>query len=84
MCNVIVIGAGIGRAMAAYFLGRAERRVLVLEKEALPHYRACGGGAPKLVFRRFSFPFDEVVESELAAVRFSHSGGTESASLLLC
>ena len=73
MYDVIVVGAGIGGAAAAYFLGRADQQVLVLEKEALPRYKACGGGVPKSVFRYFSFPFDEVVESEIAAVRFSYS-----------
>lgn len=73
MYDVIVVGAGIGGAAAAYFLGRADQQVLVLEKEALPRYKACGGGVPKSVFRRFPFPFDEVVESEIAAVRFSYS-----------
>jgi len=77
MYDVIVVGAGIGGAAAAYFLGRADQQVLVLEKEALPRYKACGGGVPKSVFRYFSFPFAEVVESEIAAVRFSYSGRKE-------
>ncbi len=79
MYDVIVVGAGIGGAAAAYFLGRADQQVLLLEKEALPRYKACGGGVPKSVFRRFPFPFDEVVESEIAAVRFSYSGRKEAA-----
>lgn len=45
---------------------------MVLEKEALPRYKACGGGVPRSVFRHFPFSFDEVVESEIAAVRFSY------------
>ncbi|HID65095.1 MAG TPA: FAD-dependent oxidoreductase, partial [Anaerolineae bacterium] len=77
--DVIVVGAGIGGAAAAYFLSKADQQVLVLEKEALPRYKACGGGVPKSVFRRFPFPFDEVVESEIAAVRFSYSGREEVA-----
>jgi geranylgeranyl reductase family protein len=77
MYDVIVVGAGIGGAAAAYFLGRADQQVLVLEKEALPRYKACGGAVPKSVFCHFSFPFDEVVESEIAAVRFSYSGRKE-------
>ncbi len=79
MYDVIVVGAGIGGAAAAYFLGRADQQVLVLEKETLPRYKACGGGVPKSVFRHFPFPFDEVVESEIAAARFSYRGKEEIA-----
>ena len=79
MYDVIVVGAGIGGAAAAYFLGRTDQQVLVLEKEALPRYKACGGAVPKSVFRRFPFSFDEVVESEITAVRFSYSGRREIA-----
>lgn len=77
MYDVIIVGAGIGGAAAAYFLGRADQQVLVLEKKALPRYKACGGGVPRSGFHRFPFPFDEVVESEIAAVRFSYRGGKE-------
>jgi flavin-dependent dehydrogenase len=38
MYDVIVFGADIGGAAAAYFLGRANQQVLVLEKETLPRY----------------------------------------------
>jgi geranylgeranyl reductase family protein len=75
--DVIVVGAGIGGAAAAHFLGRADWHVLVLEKETLPRYKACGGGVPKSVFRYFPFSFDKVVESEIAAVRFSYGGRKE-------
>jgi flavin-dependent dehydrogenase len=37
---------------------------------------------PKSVFRYFPCPFDEVVESEITAVRFSYSGTEEVASRL--
>jgi geranylgeranyl reductase family protein len=75
--DIIVVGAGIGGAAAAYFLDRANQKVLVIEKEALPRYKACGGGVPKSVFRYFPFPFGKVVESEIAAVRFSYRGRKE-------
>jgi flavin-dependent dehydrogenase len=37
--DAIIVGAGPGGATAAYFLGEAGKRVLVLEKETLPRYK---------------------------------------------
>ena len=62
--DVIVIGAGIGGAAAAYYLGEAGYRVLVLERERLPRYKPCGGGVPSSVFRYFPFPLDEAIEAK--------------------
>ena len=62
--DVIVIGAGIGGAAAAYYLGEAGYRVLVLERERLPRYKPCGGGVPGSVFRYFPVPLDEAIEAK--------------------
>ncbi len=43
--DVIIIGAGIAGASVAYWLARAGRRVLVLEREDLPGYHSTGRSA---------------------------------------
>ena len=42
--DVVVVGAGPAGASAAYAAAVAGRRVLLLEKAALPRYKTCGGG----------------------------------------
>jgi flavin-dependent dehydrogenase len=46
MHDVVIVGAGIGGATAAYFLRQAGLRVLVIDKERMPRYKPCGGGDP--------------------------------------
>lgn len=75
--DVIVVGAGPAGASAAYWLGQAGKRVLVLDKERLPRYKPCGGGIPKVVFDRFPFDFSPVVECEVDRVRFRFRDGRE-------
>ena len=80
--DVIVVGAGPAGASAAYWLGEAGKRVLVLEKERLPRYKPCGGGVPKTVFVRFPFDFSPVIEREIGRVRFRFRDGREVAAEL--
>jgi geranylgeranyl reductase family protein len=75
--EVIVVGAGIGGATAAYFLGEVGCRVLVLERERLPRYKPCGGGVPSSVFRHFPFPLDGAIEARAARIRYSYRGEEE-------
>lgn len=75
--DVIVVGAGPAGTSAAYWLGEAGKRVLVLEKEHLPRYKPCGGGVPKPVLERFPFGFSPVIEREIAQVRFRFCDGRE-------
>lgn len=78
--DVIVVGAGPAGATAAFHLGAAGRRVLVLEKERLPRHKPCAGGIPTSVLRRFPLDFSPVVERVVRRVRFRFADGREIAA----
>ena len=60
--DVIIIGAGVAGASAAYELARNGAEVLVLEKEKLPRYKTCGGGIVHRAIEKLPFNIDGVVE----------------------
>jgi len=60
--DVIVIGAGVAGASAAYELANNGANVLVLEKEKLPRYKTCGGGVVHRAIEKLPFNTDGVVE----------------------
>ncbi len=68
--DTIIVGAGPAGGTAAFFLGQAGQRVLVLEKEGLPRYKTCGGGLSADVLKQFPFSFDPVLERRVKAVRY--------------
>ena len=77
MYDVIVVGGGPAGGTAAFFLGEAGLRVLLLEKARLPRYKTCGGGL-SLAFlaQQFPFSFEPAVASEVQAFSYAFAGDT--------
>ena len=69
--DVIIAGGGPAGATAAFFLGQAGRRVLVLEKEFLPRYKPCGGAVSARVLGQFPFSFEPVIQSKVSAISYA-------------
>jgi len=69
--DVIIVGGGPAGAAAAFFLGQAGRRVLVLEKEFLPRYKTCGGAVSAGVLEQFPFSFEPVIRSKVNAISYA-------------
>lgn len=72
--DVIVVGAGVGGAAAAYSLRRAGFQVLVVDKARLPRDKACGGAIPRPILERFPFSFESVIRAIPTEVRFTFPG----------
>jgi len=70
--DAIIVGAGPGGSSAAYVLGSAGWKVLVVEKENVPRYKTCGGGLSFHMLRKyFPFSFDAVIESRCQSISYA-------------
>ncbi len=73
--DAIIIGAGPGGGSAAWHLARRGRDVLVLEKQALPRYKPCGGGVGPEVRGWFDIDFAPAVSALVDTVRYTWNMG---------
>jgi len=69
--DVIVVGAGAAGAAAAFHLAARGRRVLLLEAQAMPRPKPCGGGMAASVQRWFPFDLTPAVDQVIEQVRFT-------------
>jgi geranylgeranyl reductase family protein len=69
--DAIVVGSGPGGGSAAFFLGRAGLRVLVLERERLPRAKPCGGMLSARLLQQLPPSLEGVVENEVEAVTYA-------------
>lgn len=69
--DVIIAGGGPAGATAAFYLGQAGKKVLVLEKELLPRYKTCGGAVSGHVLAQFPFSFEPVIRSRVNSVSYA-------------
>ena len=71
MFDCIIVGGGPAGSSAAYHLAKAGREVLILEKAALPRYKACSGAVSPSVADWFDFDFAPAIDGKIRRVRYS-------------
>jgi geranylgeranyl reductase family protein len=71
MFDCIIVGAGPAGGTAAYHLAKKGHSVLVLEKEALPRYKPCGGGVSPVIGNWFDFDFSPAISTKATTIRYT-------------
>jgi geranylgeranyl reductase family protein len=71
MLDCIIVGAGPAGGTAAYHLAKRGRSVLLLEREALPRYKACSGGVSPAIAKWFDFDFSPVIAAKVHQIRYT-------------
>jgi geranylgeranyl reductase family protein len=72
--DVIVVGGGPAGGTVAYELARRDIRVLLLEKERLPRYKACAGGFPVKAARLLDLDLSPAYEIEVTKCKLTYKG----------
>jgi len=71
MYDCIIVGAGPAGGTSAYHLAKRGRSVLILEKEALPRYKPCGGGVSPQIADWFDFDFSPAISMKVDTIRYT-------------
>ncbi|MCY7367805.1 MAG: geranylgeranyl reductase family protein [Chamaesiphon sp.] len=71
MFDCIIVGAGPAGGSAAYHLAKQGRSVLILEKDALPRYKPCGGGVSPSIAQWFDFDFSPAISCRTNTFRYT-------------
>ena len=71
MFDCIIVGGGPAGSSTAYHLAKAGRKVLILEKAALPRYRPCSGAVSPSVADWFDFDFAPAIDGKVRRVRYT-------------
>lgn len=66
--DVAIIGSGPSGASTAFYLGKQGISTVIIEKEALPRYKTCGGGFVNRGRKELPFDISEVIEREFFTV----------------
>jgi geranylgeranyl reductase family protein len=69
--DVVVVGAGPAGGLLGYYLAQRNVNVLIIDKKALPRYKACGGGLTKRALSLLPLDIDDVVEDYSLTARLS-------------
>ena len=71
MDSVIIVGAGPAGSVCAETLAKKGFQVILIEKEKLPRYKACGGAIPKEMVDEFKIP-SEIIQTKFNSLILHH------------
>jgi flavin-dependent dehydrogenase len=69
--DVAVVGGGPAGANAAFYLAKQGVKVALMEKEALPRYKPCGGGITQRTLGLLDVDISDAIERACHTVRLS-------------
>ena len=74
--DAVVVGCGPAGNTVAFRLARGGARVLMLEREALPRHKVCGGGLSRKTLEELPYPVAPVIEKEITSATIAYRGRT--------